>query len=84
MRPEKVARRDKEEAFVALGIPAEWVAAVQKAGYLTVEALAALDRPGKLFQDLLDINKKYKLGYKAPTADEVKHWVEQAQQVCEA
>ena len=84
MRPEKVARRDKEEAFVALGIPAEWVAAVQKADYLTVEALAALDRPGKLFQDLLDINKKYKLGYKAPTADEVKHWVEQAQQVCEA
>ncbi len=78
MRPEKVAHRDKEEAFTALGIPAEWVAPIQKAGVLTVEALAALERPGKLFQDLLDINKKYKLGYKAPTADEVKQWVERA------
>ena len=78
MRPEKVARRDKEEAFTALGIPAEWVAPIQKAGVLTVEALAALERPGKLFQDLLDINKKYKLGYKAPTVDEVKAWVEAA------
>ena len=81
MRPEKVARRDKEEAFTALGIPAEWVAPIQKAGVLTVDALAALERPGKLFQDLLDINKKYKLGYKAPTADEVKSWVERAAQV---
>ncbi len=78
MRPEKVAKRDKEEAFTALGIPAEWVAPIQKAGVLTVDALAALDRPGKLFQDLLDINKKYKLGYKAPTADEVKQWVDAA------
>ncbi len=78
MRPEKVAKRDKEEAFTALGIPAEWVAPVQKAGVLTVDALAALDRPGKLFQDLLDINKKYKLGYKAPTADEVKQWADAA------
>ncbi|HAP50672.1 MAG TPA: lysine--tRNA ligase, partial [Porphyromonadaceae bacterium] len=75
MRPEKVPHRDKEEAFTALGIPAEWVAPIQKAGVLTVDALAALEKPGKLFQDLLDINKKYKLGYKAPTADEVKQWV---------
>ena len=77
MRPEKVAKRDKEEAFTALGIPAQWVAPIQKAGYLTVEALGALDRPGKLFQDLLEINKKYKLGLKT-TTDEVKAWVDAA------
>ena len=81
MRPEPVAKRDKEESFTALGVPAEWVAAVQKAGYLTVEALGQLDRPGKLFQALQDINKKYKLGYKLPTADEVKSWVEAAANV---
>ena len=78
MRPEKVAKRDKEEAFTAIGVPAEWVAPIQKAGVLTVSALASLDRPGKLVQDLLDINKKYKLGYKAPTPDAVKQWVEAA------
>ena len=78
MRPEKEAKRDKEEAYVALGVPAEWVAPIQKAGFLTVEALGKLDRPGKLFQDLLDINKKYKLGLKVPVVDEVKAWVEEA------
>ena len=79
MRPEKVAKRDKEDAYVALGVPAEWVAPIQKAGFLTVEALGKLDRPGKLFQDLLDINKKYKLGLKVPVVDEVKAWVEAAE-----
>ena len=78
MRPEKVAKRDKEDAYVALGVPTEWVAPIQKAGFLTVEALGKLDRPGKLFQDLLDINKKYKLGLKVPVVDEVKAWVEAA------
>ena len=78
MRPEKVPARDKDEAFTALGIPEEWIAPIQKAGFLTVAALGALEKPGKLFQDLLDINKKYKLGYKVPVVDEVKKWVEAA------
>ena len=78
MRPEKVPVRDKVEAFTALGIPEEWVAPIQKAGFLTVAALGALEKPGKLFQDLLDINKKYKLGFKVPVVDEVKKWVEAA------
>ena len=78
MRPEKVAHRDKEEAFTAIGVPAEWVAPIQKAGILTVEALGSLEKPGKLFRDLLEINKKYKLGYKNPMPDEVKNWVEAA------
>ena len=78
MRPEKVPARDKVEAYIALGIPEEWVAPIQKAGFLTVAALGALEKPGKLFQDLLDINKKYKLGYKVPVVDEVKKWVEAA------
>ena len=78
MRPEKVPARDKAEVFTALGIPEEWVAPIQKAGLLTVAALGALEKPGKLFQDLLDINKKYKLGYKVPVVDEVKKWVEAA------
>ncbi len=78
MRPEKVPARDKVEAFTAIGVPEEWVAPIQKAGFLTVAALGALEKPGKLFQDLLDINKKYKLGYKVPVVDEVKKWVDAA------
>ena len=60
MRPEKVIPRDKEEKFVAVGVPAEWVPAVQKAGYLTVEALGGASA-GKLHQELCGLNKKYKL-----------------------
>ncbi|MDE6557461.1 MAG: lysine--tRNA ligase [Duncaniella sp.] len=77
MRPEKTVRRDRPEAFVAVGVPEEWVAPVQKAGFLTVEALASAV-PGKLVQELLGINKKYKLQLKNPTPDIVGAWVEAA------
>ena len=77
MRPEKVIPRDKEEKFVAVGVPAEWVAAVQKAGYLTVEALGGASA-GKLHQELCGLNKKFKLELKNPAIDEVKAWVEAA------
>ena len=77
MRPEKVARRDKEEAYTALGIAAEWVAPIQKAGYLTVDALAEA-APGKLHQELCGINKKFKLELKNPTVDETTAWTEAA------
>ena len=74
MRPEKVIPRDKEEKFVAVGVPAEWVPAVQKAGYLTVEALGGASA-GKLHQELCGLNKKYKLELKNPVIDEVKEWI---------
>ncbi|MDE6326741.1 MAG: DUF4332 domain-containing protein, partial [Duncaniella sp.] len=79
MRPEKTQRRDKEEAFTALGVPAEWVAPLYKASVYTVEQLGATDAPGKLHQELCGINKKFKLGYKNPTVDEVAAWIAAAQ-----
>ncbi|MDE6582639.1 MAG: lysine--tRNA ligase [Duncaniella sp.] len=78
MRPEKVTRRDKEEAFTALGVPAEWVAPLYKAGMNTVEQLAAVTSVGKLFQDLCGINKKFKLELKNPSQDQVAEWVAEA------
>lgn len=77
MRPEKVQRRDKEEAFTALGVPAEWVAPLYKAGVNTVEQLGT-QSAGKLHQELCGINKKYKLGFKAPAVDEVGEWIASA------
>lgn len=77
MRPEKVAKRDREEAFTAIGVPAEWVPAVQKAGCLTVESLAEA-KPGKLHQDLCGLNKKYKLELANPSQEDVAGWVENA------
>ena len=77
MRPEKVARRDKEEAYTAIGVPTEWVAPLQKAGILTVEALSSATA-GKLHQELCGINKKYKLELKNPSLDDVNAWIESA------
>lgn len=61
MRPEKVAPRDKAEAFAQYGVPSEWVPLLHKAGYLTVESMRNEEKPGKLHQALQDIKKKYKL-----------------------
>jgi lysyl-tRNA synthetase class 2 len=80
MRPEKVEKRDKAEAYTALGIAQEWVAAIQKAGYLTVSSLATAVA-GKLHQDLCGLNKKFKLELKNPTIDEVTAWIESAKTV---
>jgi hypothetical protein len=38
MRPEKKAVRDEPEAYTAIGIPAEWVSAIQKLGIVTVQS----------------------------------------------
>lgn len=78
MRPEKKVVRDEPEVYAALGVPAEWVAVLQKMGYVTAASLGGL-APGKLFNDLCGFNKKNKLGLKNPSADEVKDWIEAAQ-----
>ena len=77
MRPEKVEKRDKPEAYAALGVPDEWVAPLQKAGVLTAAALAS-QVAGKLFQDLCGINKKFKLGLKNPTPQQIQEWIDAA------
>lgn len=75
MRPEKVQKRDSESAYTAIGIPAEWVQVVQKAGYLTAASLKDAVA-GKVHQELCGLNKKHKLELKNPTIDQVAEWIE--------
>lgn len=74
MKPEKVAKRDKLEKYVELGFPEEWVPVIQKAGYLTIESLKDI-KAGKLFQEMLDIKKKYKLDLKNPLPSDIETWI---------
>ena len=83
MRPEKVAPRDKVEAFTALGMPADWVPGIQSLGYLTVASIASLSGQ-KLRQMLFDLNKKYKLDWEIPTLDAVTSWIAKAAEVTPA
>ena len=74
MKPEKVVVNDPDEKFIELGIPADWVQVVRKAGFQTVEALKTVENPNKLHQELSGLNKKMKLGLKTLSQDEVKDW----------
>ena len=74
MRPEKVAPRDKKEVFVAAGIPEAWVPVLHKAGYLTLDAVRAEEKPGRLLQQLQDIKKKYQLDLEPLTLEIVTAW----------
>ena len=75
LRPEKKAQRDDDAKYVEAGVPAEWVAVVQKMGYITVEALRGTAQSGgmKLINALCRITKKNKLGL---ATAEMKAWIE--------
>lgn len=77
MRPEKTIKKDSTEKYTALAIAAEWVPALQKAGYVTVDTLKDVN-PNKLRQELCEMNKKYKLELQNPAADEVEAWIANA------
>ena len=74
MRPEKVIPKDAPARYTELGIPEDWVAVIQKAGYNLVSDMKDVN-PQKLLMDICGINKKYKLELANPTVNEVADWV---------
>ena len=74
MRPEKVTPKDAPARYTELGIPEDWVAVIQKAGYNQVSDMKDVN-PQKLHMDICGINKKYKLELTNPTVNEVADWV---------
>lgn len=77
MRPEKVVKKDAPEKYEALGIDAEWVPVLQKAGYITVESLRSANS-NKLRQELCELNKKHKMNLQNPAAETVEAWIANA------
>jgi len=74
MKPEKVAKKDGPEKFMALGIPEAWVEVVQKAGIVMVTDLQGLN-PNKFHQDICGLNKKNKLELTNPSKEDVAAWI---------
>ncbi|NLX80854.1 MAG: lysine--tRNA ligase [Proteiniphilum sp.] len=77
MRPERRVKRDGVAQYTEIGIPTEWVPVIQKAGYIEVSMLRGLNH-NKLHQEICGLNKKEKLDLQNPTSDEVKTWIEGA------
>lgn len=74
MRPEKKIEKDAPKDYIALGIPEDWVAVVQKAGYNHVKDMKDVN-PQKLHQEICGLNKKHKLELANPTVGTVAEWI---------
>ena len=76
MKPEVKAPRDKDDAFLALGVPAEIIPILRKAGYNLVSTLNGVV-PAKIQQQIIEIVKKYKLDVQKPSQDDIAQWIVQ-------
>jgi lysyl-tRNA synthetase class 2 len=78
MKPEAQAKApatSKPEEYTALGIPEEWVEPLQKLGYTTIDKLKAVEKPGKLANDLNGFKKKNKLDLPGLSPELVGEWI---------
>ncbi|OIP84238.1 MAG: lysine--tRNA ligase [Porphyromonadaceae bacterium CG2_30_38_12] len=74
MKPEKAAKKDSLDKYLALGIPEAWVDVIQKMGIALVTDLKGLN-PNKFHQDMCGLNKKSKLELINPSKEEVAAWI---------
>ena len=76
MKTEVKAPRDKDDAFLALGVPAEIIPILRKAGYNLVSTLNGV-APAKIQQQIIEIVKKYKLDVQKPSQEDIAQWTVQ-------
>jgi lysyl-tRNA synthetase class 2 len=78
MKPESTPKpppSDPEEAYLELGIPAAWIEPLKALGYNTIEKLKAVEKPGKLHQEMMGYRKKNKLEIGKVTLEELSGWI---------
>ena len=77
MKPEKKMPQSTIGEWGEIGVAEEWAYVLRKAGYNLIADIVE-EKPQGLQQKLLEINKKYKLGYEKPTLEEIGTWIEKA------
>lgn len=82
MKPEPIQARDSEDLFLSVGIKTELVPLLYKSGIYTLEILKN-SKPSKILQNLVEINKKYKLGLEMPKMEDIESACIQAEKVLE-
>ena len=73
--PAKAQAMSKPEEYTAIGVPAEWVEPLQKLGYTSIDKLQAVEKPGKLANDLNGYKKKNKLDLPGLSPEVVGEWI---------
>ncbi|OYP58977.1 lysine--tRNA ligase [Prevotella sp. P3-122] len=77
MKPEKKMPQSTIAEWGEIGVAEEWAYVLRKVGYNLIADIVE-EKPQGLQQKLLEINKKYKLGYEKPTLEEIGTWIEKA------
>ncbi len=78
MKPETQAKavgKPSMEPFLELGIPEEWVEHLMELGYDSADKIKALEKPGRLHQEMMGYRKKNKLDIGTVTMDQVAEWI---------
>ena len=78
MKPEasaKVPVLSAQSEYEAIGVPEAWIEPLQKLGYTTINKLKAVEKPGKLANDLNGYKKKYKLDLPGLSPELVGEWI---------
>lgn len=77
LRPEKKAPQSSIKEWAEIGVSEEWAYVLRKAGFNLISDIAE-QKPQGLQQKLLEINKKYKLGYEKPSLETIQQWIEKS------
>jgi len=64
-----------DQEYIEIGVPGEWVPVLQALGYDTVEKLKAVEKPGKLANDLNGYKKKNNLDLPGLSPEAVAAWL---------
>ena len=73
--PTKAPAMSKAEEYEAIGVPKAWIEPLQKLGYITIEKLKEVEKPGKLANDLNGYKKKNKLDLPGLSPEVVGAWI---------
>ena len=73
--PAKAPAMSKAEDYEAIGVPVEWVEPLQKLGYTTIDKIKALEKPGKLHQEMMGYRKKNKLEIDTVNMEDINSWI---------
>ena len=78
MKPEAQAKApalSKPEESLALGVPSEWVEPLQKLGYTPIDKIKALEKLGRLHQEMMGYRKKNKPKIVIVNKEVVADWI---------
>ena len=78
LKPEvKMPQTSVKDWADKVGVPENWVYVLRKAGYNLISDIKDV-KAQALQQKMLEINKKYKLGYDKPSLEEIQGWIDKA------